>query len=76
MFSIQEKRKISEAVEKVLLELGHPEMPLDKPLFILKVQGKEEWSYATILPNWSVTGDGANTWNEVARDILRDQDDS
>ena len=41
MFSKAEKIKISEAVEKILLEIGHPEMPNEKPEFHLNVRGKE-----------------------------------
>lgn len=73
MFSMEEKKKIADAVEKVLLELNHPEMPKEKPNFTLLVKGKEEWSYAEIKPNWTfgpnnpVTG---RLWNEIARESL------
>ena len=72
MFSLEEKRKISEAVEKVLLEIDHPEMPKDRPDFRLHVDGKESWSWADIEPNWKYENGGATTtvWNENARDFL------
>jgi len=70
MFSIEEKRKISEAVEKLLLEIDHPEMPKEKPKFRLHVDGKEPWSWADIEPNWIYCDKNKPTttnWNENSR---------
>ena len=53
MFSVPQKRQISQAVEKVLLDLHHPEMPVEKPRFHLRVEGAESWSWADIEPNWT-----------------------
>lgn len=50
MFSLNEKRKIADGIEKILLELKHPEMPTEKPFFTLHVDGKESWSWADIKP--------------------------
>lgn len=74
MFSITEKRKIAEAVEKLILALDHPEMPKSKPSFRLHIDGAESWSFADIEPNW-VFDDGqkqagVNPWNEVARQVI------
>jgi len=55
MFNTEEKQKIAAAVEKVIMELNHPEMPKEKPVFKLHIYGKEEWSYADITPNWQYT---------------------
>ena len=52
MFSTEEKIKISKVVEEVLLSFNHPEMPKEKPTFRLHVDGKEDWSWADIEPNW------------------------
>ncbi len=52
MFNAEEKQKIAEAIEKVLMELNHPEMPKEKPNFKLHVDGAEYWSWADIIPNW------------------------
>lgn len=52
MFSLEEKKKIAAAVEKVLLKLNHPEMKKERPVFHLHVKGKEIWSWADIDPNW------------------------
>jgi len=72
MFSIEEKKKIAAAVEKVLLDLNHPEMPKEKPDFMLHVWGKESWSWADIEPNWKFEDKepSINPWNEKAREIL------
>ena len=73
MFSVAEKRMIAEKIEKILLDLKHPEMPDEKPSFKLHVNGKEPWSWADIEPNW-VFDDGKrelkiNMFNEASRDI-------
>jgi len=73
MFSVKEKQKIAEVIEKTLLELEHPEMPKEKPKFKLHVDGKADWSWADIEPNWVYEDKepGVNTWNEKARDIMK-----
>lgn len=73
MFSQEEKQEIARKIEKILLDLNHPEMPKEKPVFSLHVDGKESWSWADIKPNWIYAGDnkpGVNPWNEVAREHL------
>jgi len=48
-------------------------MPKNKPMFFLKVTGKENWSWADIEPNWKFGIDNpprANPFNEIARYIL------
>jgi len=52
MFSNEEKQKIAAAVEKAIMDLNHPEMPKEKPVFRLHIDGKEDWSWADIIPNW------------------------
>ena len=52
MFSVRQKQLISDIMEKALLSLKHPEMPKEKPIFALHVNGKELWSFANIEPNW------------------------
>jgi len=73
MFSKEEKQKISEAIEKILLDLKHPEMPTEKPRFKLHVDGKESWSWADIEPNWVYQDKepGINPWNEEARELMK-----
>jgi len=68
MFSVAQKRLISNAVEKVLLDLHHPEMPINRPKFHLRVEGAESWSWAEIDPNWvfdDAHTPGINPWNEA-----------
>jgi hypothetical protein len=73
MFSVKEKQFIASQIEKLLLELDHPEMPKEKPVFTLRVEGKENWSWAEIKPNWTFGINNPpeiNPFNEMARDIL------
>lgn len=68
MFSVAQKQLIAAAVEKVLLDLHHPEMPLEKPKFHLHVDGTESWSWADIEPNWTYDENnkpGVNPFNEM-----------
>jgi len=74
MFSVAQKRQIAEAVEKLLLSFSHPEMPTDKPVFHLHVEGKESWSWADIEPNWvfdDAHKPGVNPWNEQVATIKK-----
>lgn len=67
MFSLEQKQKISAEVEKLLLSFDHPEMPQEKPKFILNVYGKEDLSWAKIEPNWTFNEEnkpGMNPHNE------------
>ena len=69
MFTINEKKKISEEIEKLLLSFNHPEMPKEKPDFKIHINGKESWSWADIEPNWKYENKepGGSYWNEIAR---------
>ena len=49
MFSVDEKRHIAAEIERLLLSLKHPEMPIEKPRFALHVDGAESWSWADIV---------------------------
>ena len=74
MFSVKEKQNIAQKIESLLLSLNHPEMPKEKPVFFLKVMGKEDWSFAEIEPNWKFGKDNlpsVNPFNENARKILK-----
>lgn len=65
MFSVKQKRNISDAVQKILRETNHPELPDGEIQFLLHVDGKEEWSWADIRNNGSVTNPGFNLFNEI-----------
>ena len=64
MFSVQQKREISDAVQKILRSTMHPELPpTGEVTFSLKVLGAESWSYADIKNNGAVGDPGVNPHN-------------
>ncbi len=66
MFSIQQKREISDAVQKILRDTAHPELPTTGEVsFTLHVDGAESWSFADIKNNASVGDPGVNPHNEL-----------
>jgi hypothetical protein len=65
MFSVRQKREISEAVQKILRATNHPELPEGEINFELHVAGAEPWSYATIHNNGVVMHPEINPWNEM-----------
>ncbi len=64
MFSVQQKREIADAVQKILRETSHPELPKGEIQFALHVDGAEDWSWADIRNNGAVTNPGVNPHNE------------
>jgi len=71
MFSVWQKRKIADAVQKILRDTNHPELSEGEIRFHLHVFGAGEWSWADIYNNGSVTNPGINPWNEL-RDTNQD----
>ena len=70
MFSVQQKREISDAVQKVLRGTNHPELPTTGEVsFTLHVDGAESWSFADIKNNASVGDPGVNPHNESMANI-------
>ena len=65
MFSHQQKREIAAAVQKILRETNHPELPKGEIQFHLHVAGAESWSWADIKNNGFITTPGINPWNEA-----------
>ncbi len=65
MFSVRQKREISDAVQKILRATNHPELPKDEIQFELHVKGAEEWSWADIKNNGAVLNPGVNPHNEM-----------
>ena len=65
MFSVRQKRDIAEAVQNILRDTGHPELPKDEITFMLRVEGAEAWSWANIRNNGSATNPGVNPHNEA-----------
>ena len=64
MFSVQQKRDIADAVQRILRETNHPELPSGEIRFSLHVEGAEGWSWADIQNNGAVTVPNVNPWNE------------
>jgi hypothetical protein len=64
MFSVNQKRAISEAVQSILRKTNHPELPTGEIQFNLHVDGAEQWSWADIRNNGVVTNPSVNQWNE------------
>ena len=64
MFSINQKRIISESVQAILRATNHPELPIGEIHFKLHVDGAEPWSWADIQNNGAVTNPGVNPYNE------------
>lgn len=65
MFSVRQKREISDAVQKILKETNHPELPKGEIQFSLHVDGAESWSWADIKNNGNIPNPGINPWNEL-----------
>ena len=65
MFSVRQKREISDAVQKILRDTNHPELPEGEIEFHLDVAGKQAWSYAHIRNNIAVTNPSVNPHNEA-----------
>jgi len=65
MFSVQQKRDISDAVQKILRATNHPELPDGEIKFLLHVEGAESWSWASIKNNGAITAPTINPWNEM-----------
>lgn len=64
MFSVRQKREISEQVQRILRETAHPELPEGEIPFTLKVQGAAAWSWAKITNNGAVETPEVNSHNE------------
>ena len=54
MFSVQQKQKIADAVQRILRETGHHELPAGEISFCLHVDGAKSWSWADIRNNGAV----------------------
>ena len=64
MFSVQQKRQIADAVQRILRETCHPELPAGEISFHLHVDGAANWSWADIRNNGAVNVPTVNPWNE------------
>ncbi len=74
MFSVDQKRDISDAVQKILRATKHPELPPTGEIsFTLQVAGAEDWSFAAIKNNGAVGDPGINPHNELMASIPEDE---
>ncbi len=70
MFSVQQKRDISNAVQTILRDTAHPELPTTGEVsFLLHVDGAEPWSFADIKNNGSVLNPSVNPHNEHMAEV-------
>lgn len=65
MFSVAQKRDISNKVQEVLRSTKHPELPEGEIEFHLHIKGAESWSWADIKNNGAVPDPDMNLWNEM-----------
>lgn len=65
MFSIQQKREIADAVQKILRATNHSELPSGEISFLLHVDGAEYWSWADIRNNGAIIQPDLNPCNEA-----------
>jgi hypothetical protein len=64
MFSIRQKREISEGVQKLLRATNHPELPEGEIRFRLQIIGATSMSWADILNNGAISSPSVNSHNE------------
>lgn len=65
MFSVRQKREIADAVQQILRDTQHPELPAGEISFHLSVAGAHPWSFAEIKNNGAVPNPTINPHNEA-----------
>ena len=65
MFSVRQKREISDAIQKILQDSWQTELPKVEINFYLNVYDAESWSWYHISNNGAVLSPGINPHNEV-----------
>lgn len=65
MFSLRQRREISDAVQKILRDTNHPELPVSEISFKLYVGGATDMSWAWIRNNGAVPDPSVNPHNEA-----------
>ena len=65
MFSVQQKREISDKIQSILRDTNHPELPESEIKFLIHVDGAESWSWADIRNNGNIDNPSINPWNEA-----------
>jgi hypothetical protein len=64
MFSVRQKREIADAVQSILRNTNHPELPAGEISFSLHVDGAQSYSWADIQNNGAVLNPTVNPHNE------------
>ena len=64
MFSVRQKREISNKIQQILRETNHPELPDGEIDFLLRVNGDTAMSWADIRNNGAIKNPSINPWNE------------
>ena len=64
MFSVKQKREISDAIQKILRDTNHPELSSDEICFHIHIDGAEAWSWADIENNGAISEPSINPHNE------------
>lgn len=64
MFSVRQKREIADAVQSILRNTNHPELPAGEISFSLHVDGAQAYSWADIQNNGAVLNPTVNPHNE------------
>lgn len=65
MFSVQQKRNISDAIQKIIRDTKHPELPKHEIKFAIHIEGAESWSWALIENNGAIENSSVNPHNEA-----------
>lgn len=66
MFSIRQKREISDGIQRLLRATNHPELPEGEIQFSIHIKGADpRWSWADIENNGAVTEPSMNPHNET-----------
>lgn len=75
MFSVRQKREISDNIQRIIRETNHPELPKGEISFQLHIDGAENWSWADIKNNGAIQTPTINNWNETM-DAIRNEERS
>jgi hypothetical protein len=65
MFSVRQKREISDKIQNILRETNHPELPPGEIQFLIHVEGATPMSWADIRNNGAVLNPSVNPHNEA-----------
>lgn len=64
MFSVRQKREISDKIQNIIRATNHPELPKHNIEFEIRIKGAESWSWAVIKNNEAVKEPSVNLHNE------------